>query len=48
MGILGSDLDKINLDDDNNFYEYDPYAIIHVKFLTWRNKLDKNKALKER
>ena len=28
MGILSLDLDKINLDDDNNFYEDDPETII--------------------
>ena len=24
MGVLGVDLDKINLEDDNNFHENDP------------------------
>ena len=36
IGILGVDLDKINLDDNNNFYEDDPDAIIHVRLLAWR------------
>ena len=31
--ILAVDLDKINLDNDNNFDEDDPDTIIHVKFL---------------
>ena len=31
MGILRVDLDKINLDEDNNLYEDDPDTIIHVK-----------------
>ena len=28
MGILGVDLNKINLDDDNNFHEDDPKTIM--------------------
>ena len=32
MDILGVDLDKINLDDDNNFYEDDPDTIINARF----------------
>ena len=31
MGVLGVDLDKLNLDDDNNFYEDDPETISHFK-----------------
>ena len=30
MGILGVDLDKIDLNDDNNFDEDDPDTIINV------------------
>ena len=33
MGILCVDLNKINLDDDNNFYEDDLDTIIHVRLL---------------
>ena len=32
IGILGVDLDRINLDDDHNFYEDDPETIIHVNY----------------
>ena len=31
--ILAEDLDKINLDKDNSFYEDDPDIIIHIKLL---------------
>ena len=48
MGILGVDLDKANLDDDNNFDEDDPETIIHVRLLAWRNKCEKRKVLKKR
>ena len=47
MGILGLDLDKINLDDENNFYEDDPETIIQVRLSAWRNKFEKRKALKK-
>ena len=33
MSILGVDLDKIKLDDDNNFYEDDREIIIYVRLL---------------
>ena len=33
IGILGVDIDKINLDDDNNFDEDDPKTILHVSLL---------------
>ena len=33
MGVLGVDLDKTNLDDDQNFYEDIPYTTIHVRLL---------------
>ena len=35
MLILYVDLNKINLDDDNNFYEDYPETNIHVKVLAW-------------
>ena len=47
MSILVVDLDKFNLDDDNNFYEDNPETIIHVKLLAWHNKFEKHKALKK-
>ena len=37
MGILRVDLDNINLDDDNNFYEDNPETIFHVSLLAWPN-----------
>ena len=46
MGILGVDLDKINLDDDNSFYEDDPGTIIHVRLLAWHNTFKECKGLK--
>ena len=33
IGILGVDLDKISLDEDNNFYKGDPETTIHVRTL---------------
>ena len=42
MGILGVDLDKINLDDD--FYKDDPETTIHVRLLAWCHKFEKRKA----
>ena len=46
--LLVLDLDKINLDDDNNFDEDDRDIIIHVRLLARRNKFEKPKALKEK
>ena len=40
MGILGVDLDKINLDDDKNFYEDDLNTIINVRLFAWHTSLD--------
>ena len=45
--ILAVDLDKINLDEDNNFYEDNPDAIIHVKLLAWLSNLEKRKTPKK-
>ena len=42
MDILGVDFDKINLDEDNNFYEDDSDTIIYVIFLAWHNKFEKH------
>ena len=47
MDILGVDLDKINLDNDNNFGENDFETIIHVRILAWHNKFEKRKAYKK-
>ena len=47
MGILGGDLDKINLDDDNNFDDDDPEILIHVRPLAWQNKFERAKHLKK-
>ena len=46
--ILAADLDNIELDNDNNFYEDDPDTIIHVGILTWRSNFKTRKALKKR
>ena len=35
--VVAVDLDKINLDNDNNFYEDDSDAIIHARLLSWRS-----------
>ena len=48
MGILGVDLDKINLDDNNNFQKDNPEIIIHTKILAWHSKFEQPKARKER
>ena len=48
IGILGVDLDKINLDEYNNFNEDDLETVIYVRPLTWCNKFEICKALKEK
>ena len=45
--ILTVDLDKINLDNNNNFDEDDPDTIILTRFLGWHIKFEKRKALKK-
>ena len=47
MGILHVDLDKIDLNNDNNFYKDDPETVIHVRLLAWCNKFEKCKTLKK-
>ena len=47
MCIVGVDLDKINLDNDNNFDEDDPETIIYLRLLAWCYKFEKRKALKK-
>ena len=45
MDILTVDIDKINLDEDNNFDEDDPDTNVHVKLLAWHRKFEKRKEL---
>ena len=45
--ILAENLDKIKLDNDNNFYKDDPDTIIYVRLLAWRNNFKKLKTLKK-
>ena len=47
MGILRVDLDKINLNNYNNFQEGNPDTIVHAKSLAWHNKFEKRKEFKE-
>ena len=42
MGILSLDLTNINL-DDVNFYKDDLETIIHVRLMTWCNRLKQRK-----
>ena len=37
MSSLVVDLDKINLDDNNNFDEDNPDTITYVRLLAWRS-----------
>ena len=45
MDILCVDLNNNNL-NDANFDEDDPDTTTHVALLSWRNKFEKRKALK--
>ena len=45
MGIPGVDIDKVNLDNDNNFEKDDPEIITSVRLLACHHKLEKRKAL---
>ena len=47
MGIVGVDLEKINIGYHNNFYEDNPETLIHVRLLAWRNKFEKRKPFKK-
>ena len=47
IGILSGDINKINLDDGNNFYDDDAEIINNVRLLAWRNKFEKCKAFKK-
>ena len=46
--ILPVDLDKVNLDNDNGFGEYDPDITVRVKLLAWRSRFKKRKLLKKK
>ena len=46
--IIAVDLDKTNLDNDNNFDEDDSNTITQVRLLAWLSKFEKRKALKKR
>ena len=45
MSILGIDLDKTNLDHDNNFRKMS--SNYWTKILSWHNKFEKIKAFKK-
>ena len=47
--ILSAELDKINLDNDNDFDEDDPDTVIHVILLAWhrKNKKELKKEINE-
>ena len=47
MGIFGVDLHKINLDDDNKFYQTILKLFIHVRLLASCNKFEKLKTFKK-
>ena len=46
MGILGVNLNNINL-DDTNYEEGEPDTIILVRRLAWHGKFEKRKVLKK-
>lgn len=46
--ILRVDLDKVNLDNDNEFDENDPDTTVHVRLLAFPGKIEKSKALIKR
>ena len=48
MGVLGLNLDKINFDDNNNFYKDNPDTIICGRLFAWHNKFENHKAIKKR
>ena len=43
MGIIGVDLDKIDL-GDVSFDEDDPETIIYVRLMAWRNRFEQCKT----
>ena len=43
LHIVTVDLDKVNLDNDNNFEENDSDTNIHVGLLTWCSKFELKK-----
>ena len=46
MGIIGVNLNNINLDKNNSFDEDNPDNIILIKLLPWYSKFTKRKPLK--
>ena len=46
--IPAADLDRIKLNNDNNFYEDNHDTSIHVRLLAWRSNFKKRKALEKR
>ena len=42
MGIFSINLDKVNLDDDNNYYKNNLETIIYNKYLPWQNEFGKS------
>ena len=46
MGIIGTDLNNIKL-DDTNYNEDDPEAIIYVRLLARHGRFENRKALKK-
>ena len=45
IGILGLDLDEININDNDNFCEDHPDTVNHFRILPWHNKFEKRKIL---
>ena len=46
--IPAADLDRIKLNNGNNFYEDNHDTSIHVRLLAWRSNFKKRKALEKR
>ena len=46
MGFVNVDLNNVNLGDDN-FDNYDPQTIIHVRIMAWCNSYKQRKACKK-
>ena len=46
MGLVNVDLNNVNLGDDN-FDNYDPQTIIHVRIMAWCNSYKQRMAYKK-
>ena len=46
--IPAADLDRLKLNNGNNFYEDNHDTSIHVRLLSWRSNFKKRKALEKR